>query len=81
MPDRTPQRLPHNRDVNAAQRAALAVKLRTSKLTYDQIARQCGYSDRASARKAIMRELERVVVTNVDELRREELATLDVLVS
>lgn len=79
MPDRTPQRLPHNRDVNAAQRVALAVKLRTSKLTYDQIARQCGYSDRSSCRKAVLRELERVVVTNVEELRREELAALDTL--
>ena len=78
MPDRTTQRVPH-RDANAAQRAALAVKLRTSKLTYEQIARQCGYADRSNARKAVQRELDRVVVTNVDELRREECATLDVL--
>ncbi len=76
---KTTQGVPHNRDANAAQRAALAVKLRTSKLTYDQIARQCGYADRSTARKAIIRELERTVVMNVEELRREELAMLDML--
>lgn len=67
------------RDVNAAQRAALAMKLRASKVKYEDIAHQCGYGSAGAAHKAVMRELGRVVVTNVEELRREELAALDML--
>lgn len=67
------------RDVNAAQRAVMALKLRAEKLSYDQIAQQCGYADRATAHKAVQRELQRVVVANVEELRQEETATLDVM--
>jgi hypothetical protein len=78
MPDTPNQRL-QNRDANAAQRAALAVKLRASKVGYEQIARQCGYGNPGTAHRAVMRELQRTVVTNVDELRREECATLDIL--
>jgi hypothetical protein len=63
--------------VNSAQRAALALKLRAAKLTYDQIAVQLGFSDRSACRKAIQRELDRVVVSNVEELRREEGYMLD----
>lgn len=70
---------PTTRDINAAQRASLALKLRSSKLSYEQIARQCGYADRGAAHKAVQREMSRVVVENVEELRREELATLDQL--
>ena len=70
---------PPTRDANAAQRVALAVKLRTSKMTYDAIAKQCGYSNASACRKAVQRELDRVVVTNVDTLRREELMMLDSL--
>lgn len=69
------------RDVNAGQRAALAVKLRASKMTYDQIARQCGYADKQTAHKAVQRELQRVVVANVEELRQEEVNTLDLMQS
>lgn len=69
------------RDVNAAQRAVMALKLRAEKLSYDQIAQQCGYADRATAHKAVQRELQRVVVANVEELRQEETATLDVMQS
>lgn len=66
-----------NRDVNATQRAMLAVQLRTQKLTYEQIALQAGYANAGTCRKAIMREMQRVAVENVDTLRREELAILD----
>lgn len=65
------------RDVNAAQRAMMALQLRAKKLTYDEIAQQCGYNDRAAAHKAVQRELSRVVVENVEELRREEMMMLD----
>ena len=61
------------RDVNAAQRAALAVKLRANKVKYDDIARQCGYGSPGAAHKAVMRELGRTISTNVEELRREGL--------
>lgn len=72
-------RTPPNRDANAAQRAALAVQLRSTKMTYQQIALQCGFSDKSAARKAVMRELDRCVVRNVDLLRNEELESLEYL--
>lgn len=68
---------PQLRDANAAQRAALAVKLRAQKVKYDEIARACGYGSPGVAHKAVQRELQRVVVTNVEELRREELDSLE----
>jgi hypothetical protein len=70
-----------NRDVNAAQRAALAVELRSRRMTYDQIAQQCGYANASASRKAILRELDRTIVKNVEELRAEELDSLDRLES
>jgi hypothetical protein len=68
-----------NRDVNAALRATEAMKLRARKLTFAEIATRCGYANASAARHAILRELQRVVVTNVEELRREESAMLDTL--
>ncbi len=81
---RTPvssQRLsnPPTRDASAAQRVALALGLRARKLTYGEIAKQCGYNSADTCRKAIQRELQRVVVASVEELRREELYLLDTL--
>jgi hypothetical protein len=73
------QNNPQTRDANAAQRVALAVKLRSTKMTYEAIARQCGYSNASACRKAVMRELDRCVVKNVDELRTEELESLELL--
>lgn len=66
-----------NRDVNAALRVARALELRARKHTYQYIADECGYGDASTCRKAIMRELDRVVVENVSELRREEGFILD----
>jgi hypothetical protein len=68
-----------NRDVNAAVRASLAVKLRASKVGYEQIAKQCGYGSAGAAHNAIQRELKRNIVANVEEMRREELASLETL--
>lgn len=67
------------RDVNAAQRATLALELRAQRLSYDEIARRCGYSGRQSAHKAVQRELSRVVVPGVEEMRKEEMVFLDSL--
>jgi len=65
------------RDVNASQRAILAVQLRAQKVKYDEIAQRCGYGSAGAAHKAVMRELQRTISTNVEELRREELDSLE----
>lgn len=67
------------RDVNAGQRAALALELRTQKMKYDDIAKRCGYGSAGAAHKAVQREMQRTIVINVEELRREELNFLDML--
>ncbi len=67
------------RDANAGVRVIQALELRAKKLTYDQIASQCGYSDRASCYRAVQRELDRRVVSNVDEMRKQEADMLDQL--
>lgn len=67
------------RDVNAAVRVADALKLRAKKLTYQEIADQCGYSDAHSCRNAVQRELQRIVTEGVEDLRREESIILDSL--
>jgi hypothetical protein len=84
MPDKrvSQQRVsdnPPNRDVNAVARVSMAVTLRAQKLTYDEIAKKTGFAGAGSCRKAVMRELERCVSEDVAELRREELASLEVL--
>ena len=67
------------RDPNAADRVTLALKLRLQKKTYDEIAKAAGYADRASAYNAVKREMDRRIVSGVDELRREESLILDAL--
>ena len=71
------QNHPQLRDVNAAQRVATALKLRAHKARYEDIATACGYGSAGAAHKAIMRELQRVIVANATELRREEADSLD----
>jgi AraC-like DNA-binding protein len=67
------------RDVNAAARATQAVELRMQRLPYEEIAKRCGYADRATCYNAVQREMQRRVVVNVDALRAEETASLDLL--
>jgi hypothetical protein len=67
------------RDVNAAERVAVAIGLFKQRLTYDEIAQRCGYSDRSAARKAIQREMQRRIVPNIDEYRAQELDILDTI--
>lgn len=78
---RVPNRgaMPPNRDANAGIRAATALSLRAQKLTYDEIATRTGFGSASACRKAVLRELDRVVVNNVEELRREESVILDQL--
>lgn len=72
------QKVP-NRDVNAALRVATAIKYRQSGLTYERIARLCGYSDPSSCRHAIQRELDRVIVQNIEEWRNDHISRLEML--
>ena len=67
------------RDVNATHRAVQAVQLRAQKVGYQEIAQRCGYGSAGAAHKAVMRELQRIVVSNVEELRREESTLLDTM--
>ena len=70
----------NTRDVNAGIRAALALKLRAEQhLPYAQIALECGFASKGAAHNAVQRELNRTISTNVEQMRREELATLDYL--
>jgi len=62
----TTQRVPH-RDINAAERAAMAIDLLKQRLTYEEIAQRCGYADRKSAWNAIQREMHRRIVPKIDE--------------
>jgi hypothetical protein len=66
-----------NRDANATNRAALAVRLRAQRLTFDEIAQRAGYASPGAARNAIQRELQRTISESTDELRREELDMLN----
>lgn len=70
---------PITRDINAAQRVTLAIRLRASKMTYEAIAHKVGYANASACRKAVMRELDRCIVKNVEALRLEECAMLDEL--
>jgi hypothetical protein len=65
------------RDVNAVARVELAIKLRATKMPYEAIAKQCGYGSASACRKAVMRELDRCVVKNVEALRTEEADSLE----
>ncbi len=69
----------HARDINAAERVALAIALRCQKLTYREIAARCGYGTPQACQQAVQREMDRRIVAQVDELRREESALLDAL--
>ena len=67
------------RDVNAAQRAQLALRLRAQRLPWDVVAAQAGFASKGAAHNAVMRELQRNIVKDVELARQEELALLDEL--
>jgi len=68
---------PYSRDANATSRAEHAIQLRRQRLSYTEVAARSGYASAGAAYNAIQRELERTVVTAVDDLRREEIDMLD----
>lgn len=61
----------------ASARRAHAVRLRLAGLTYDQIARECGYSNKSAARQVVIRALTKIEAESVGELRALENARLD----
>ncbi len=67
------------RDVNAAMRAQMALKLRAQRLGWDEIAAKAGYGSRGAAHNAVMREMQRCVSKDVEVARQEELVMLDML--
>jgi hypothetical protein len=67
------------RDVNAGLRVAKALELRAKKTRLVDIAAQCGYASAGACYNAMQRELQRIIVENVEELRREEADGLDKL--
>ncbi len=60
-------------------RRTRAVELALSGHSYDDIAREVGYSNRGTAWRAVQNALNRREVAAVDEYRRVELARLDAL--
>ena len=58
-------------------RGARLLRLRAARMTYDQIATEMGYSDKAAARNALIRALQRHEAENVTELRTLENLALD----
>jgi AraC-like DNA-binding protein len=67
------------RDVNAAERATMAIDLLKQRLSYDEIARRCGYASRQSAYQAVQRELKRRIHPKIDEYREQEIDILDAI--
>lgn len=66
------------RQIEAAERAQKAMKLRAMRAPWDTIMKQCGYSSRGAAYTAVKRELSRIPREAAKELRISELETLDV---
>ena len=68
-----------NRDLNAAQRVQVALRLKAAGLTLDEIAAQAGYGSKGAAHNAIKRELQRNISPKVEEMRESELHMLQTL--
>lgn len=66
-------------DADERQRAARALELRTSGMTYAAVAADLDYSDESGARKAVDRLLSRVEYEGAEELRRLEGQRLDAM--
>ncbi len=64
-------------DINAAEKARLALTLRKQGYSLDEIALQIGYTHRSAASKAIRRELAHTPQPEAKELRQMEELRLD----
>ena len=56
-----------------------ALELRRAKVTYDVIAKECGFANRSGAYKAVQSALSRTLQEPADELRAAEVDMLDKL--
>jgi hypothetical protein len=63
---------PNGHDANAQERALQALQLRKLGYHYDEIAKRCGYADRAVAWNAVQRLLAKRRNEAVDQLRQIE---------
>ena len=61
----------------ATARRIAAVRMRMGRATYEQIAEACGYTDRGTARKVVVRALQKIEAESVQELRILENTALD----
>jgi hypothetical protein len=65
-------------DPDVAERETQALALRRAGLTFDLIAQKIGYADPSGARAAYQRALQRIVYSDVEEIRNEEKDRLDI---
>ncbi|MFA4052532.1 helix-turn-helix domain-containing protein [Mycobacteroides chelonae] len=71
--------IPDRAEAEERQRAARALDLRTSGMTYAAVAAELGYSDESGPRKAVDRLLSRIEHEGVSELRQLEGQRLDAM--
>lgn len=69
------------RDVNATIKLETALRLSAQGKSWDEVAIAAGYASRGAAHNAVMRELNRNVAKDVDELRTRELYMLSIMQS
>jgi hypothetical protein len=69
------------RDVNFAVRTQTALKLSAQGFSWDEIAAKSGFASRGAAHNAVMRELDRNIAKDVDEMRKRELHMLNTMQS
>lgn len=67
------------RDVNAAQRAAVALQCALQGHNWTTVAQLSGYASAGAAWNAVQRELQRTIQPLAEEVRQMELARLDAL--
>jgi hypothetical protein len=69
------------KELAVLEREHRVVKLRTQGKTYEAIAKEVGYEDAASARKAWLRATERAPVEQINEYRAIHLNRLETLIT
>ena len=66
-------------DENSVMRLELALKLHAKRIPYEEIAQQCGYTNKGTAYNVIHNALKERKFEAVDTYRKQELAYLDML--
>lgn len=61
----------------AQEKRAKALRLAAMKWSYDQIAAECGYTNRGSAHRAVQQALKDIPAEAINDIRRVELLGLD----